>query len=452
MRYLPHTPDDVREMLAVVGVSSLDELFGPIPESLRMVRPLDLPEALPECRLRFEMEKLAGTNLDAGSMACFAGAGIYNHYVPAAVGQLLVRSELYTAYTPYQPEVSQGTLQAVFEYQTMMARYLAMEVSNASLYDGSTATAEAVGMALRIHRNKRPVVVIAGHVHPEYLGVVRSYLTSPDETIRRVPAGDDGRVDPGALREAMGPDVAAIVVQHPNFLGLLEDLAVLRDAATRHEALLVTTFSEALAFGLLKPPGAFGADIVVGEGQSFGMPVSYGGPLLGILTTRKTHVRSMPGRVVGLTSDRHGNDAYCVTLSTREQHIRREKATSNICTNEGLCAMSAAIYLSLLGNDGIAKLARLNHHASLHLARRLAAIPGVSLPYAGSAWFNEFAVDLPLPAAEVCRRMAPKGILAGVPLSRFFPEQDRRMLVAATELCSGSEIDRYVEALGAACA
>jgi glycine dehydrogenase subunit 1 len=439
-------------MLDVIGVKSVDELFGSIPETLKLNRPMDLPTALPECRLRFELEKLASVNRDAGSMPCFAGAGIYNHYVPAAVGQLLLRSEFYTAYTPYQPEVSQGTLQAIFEYQTMMARYLAMEVSNASLYDGSTATAEAVGMALRIFKNKRPVVVIAGHVHPEYLDVVRSYLTHPEETLRLVPGGSDGRVDMAALDAAMGPEVSAILVQHPNFLGLLEDLARLRETATKHESLLVTTFSEALAFGLIKAPGAFGADIVVGEGQSFGMPVSFGGPLLGVMTTRKAHVRSMPGRVVGLTSDRHGNDAFCVTLSTREQHIRREKATSNICTNEGLCALSAAIYLSLLGNDGLSKLARLNHHASRHLAGRLAAIPGVSLPFGQSPWFNEFAVDLPISAAELCRRMADGGILAGVPLSRFEPGQERRLLVAVTELCSGSEIERYVAAFGAACA
>ncbi len=451
MRYLPHTPEDVREMLDVIGVSSVDELFSPIPESLRLKRSLDLPAALPECRLRSELETLASSNSDAGKMSCFAGAGIYNHYVPAAVGQLLLRSEFYTAYTPYQPEVSQGTLQAIFEYQTMMARYLEMEVSNASLYDGSTATAEAVGMALRIFKNKRPVVVVAGHVHPEYLGVVRSYLTHPEETLRMVPAGPDGRVDLGALESAMGPDVAAVLVQHPNFMGLVEDLQKLRDTATKHEALLLTTFSEALAFGLLKPPGAFGADIVVGEGQSFGMPVSFGGPLLGIMTTRKATVRSMPGRVVGLTADRHGNDAFCVTLSTREQHIRREKATSNICTNEGLCALSAAIYLSLLGNDGVSKLARLNHHASRHLARRIADVPGVSLPFGGTPWFNEFAVDLPLPADEVCRRMLEKGILAGVPLSRFAPGQEHRLLVAVTELCPGSEVDSYVDALRAVC-
>ncbi len=448
MRYLPHTPDDVREMLDVIGIRDLSELFAPIPEELRLDRDLELPEPLPECMLRYRLEGMAGLNTDLTRLSSFAGAGIYNHYVPAAVGQLLLRSELYTAYTPYQPEVSQGTLQSIFEYQTMIARLLGMEISNASLYDGSTSVAEAVGMSLRIHRNKRPRVVMAGALHPEYVEVTRTYLTDPDETLTFVPAGADGRVDLAALQLELGSDVAAVVVQSPNFYGLVEDLETLRRLTEDQGILLVVSFSEALAFGLLKPPGAFGADIVVGEGQSLGQPAAYGGPLLGIMTANRKHVRAMPGRLVGKTLDRHGNDCFVVTLSTREQHIRREKATSNICTNEGLCALGAAIYLSLLGNIGFEKLARLNHHASCYLAERLAEIPGVSLPYGGTPWFNEFVVELPLPAAAVVDRLVEEsGIVAGVPLDRFYPDAPHRLLVTCTELNSREQIDALAEAL-----
>ena len=379
MRYIPHTPEDQQAMLDSIGASDISELFSPIPRQLRLLRALELPEPLPECQLKQHMEQLAAHNCDTALVRSFAGAGIYNHYSPAAVAAVLSRSEFYTAYTPYQPEVSQGTLQAIFEYQTMVARLLGMEVSNASMYDGSTALAEAILMALRVFREKRPVVVLAGAIHPEYLAVARTYLVAPDEVLRVVPPGPDGRVDARRLEQAMDDSVAAVVVQSPNFFGLVEDVAQARAAADKHSSLLVVAFTEALAWGLLKPPGALGADIVCGEGQSLGLPTSYGGPLLGIMATSKRNVRSLPGRLVGQTTDRNSNVCFVVTLSTREQHIRRAKATSNICTNEGLCALGASVYLSLLGNEGLHKLATLNHRASLYLARALAAIPGVSL-------------------------------------------------------------------------
>ncbi len=448
MRYVPHTPEDIQEMLAVIGVKDISELFGTIPEHLQMDRVLDLPEPLPECMLNYRLEELSARNSDSTRIATFTGAGIYNHYVPAAVGQMLLRSEFYTAYTPYQPEVSQGTLQSVFEYQTMIARLLGMEVSNASLYDGSTAVAEAVGMALRIHRNKRPKVLLADSVHPEYRAVARTYLTHPDDTLQAVKMGPDGRLDQADLSAQLSGDVAALIVQSPNFYGLVEDLAALREETAAHGILLVVAFSEALSYAMLQPPGAFDADIVVGEGQSFGMPVSYGGPLLGIMATRKKFVRALPGRLVGKTIDRNGNDAFVVTLATREQHIRREKATSNICTNEGLCALSAALYLTLLGNSGLQKLATVNHHASRYLANQLASIPGVNLPYLETPWFNEFVVELPLPTATVMPRMVESGIVPGVAVERFLPEATHLMLVACTELTSRESIDKYVSLLG----
>ena len=436
MRYIPHTTEDIEEMLAVIGVSSVAELFRPIPKSLQLTRPMELPAPVPECRLLYHLEQMAAENRDTTSVSSFAGGGIYNHFVPAAVSQMLLRSEFYTAYTPYQPEVSQGTLQSIFEYQTMISRLLGMEVSNASLYDGSTAVAEAVGMSLRVFRNKRPKVLLCGAIHPEYTAVTRTHLTAPDDTLETVSYGQDGRIDFAALEDRLTAEVAAVIVQSPNFFGLIEDLPRVRALTDDHGVLLVVAFSEPIAYGLLKPPGAFDADIVVGEGQSLGMPVSYGGPLLGIMTARKKYVRSMPGRLVGKTSDRHGNDCFVITLATREQHIRREKATSNICTNEGLCALGAGIYMSLLGNQGLDKLALLNHHAARTLAEKLSSLNGISLPHAGTPFFNEFVVELPCDATSVCDQLAARGIIPGVPLGQFMPHHSNWLLVAATELNS----------------
>ena len=447
MRYVPHTPEDIEAMLSTVGAEDIASLFSPIPDELKLGRALDLPEPLPECKLKGHLEEVARGNTDAGQVASFVGGGLYNHYVPAAVGQMLLRSEFYTAYTPYQPEVSQGTLQAVFEYQTLVARLLNMEVSNASLYDGSTAVAEATGMALRISRHKRSRVLFAGPIHPEYVEVTKTYLTDPEKTLGFVPTGKDGLLDEAALAEQMSADVAAVVVQYPNFFGLLENLARARELTAAHGALLVVAFSEPLAFGLIRPPGDFGADIVVGEGQSLGMPLSYGGPLLGMMAAKKSFVRSMPGRLVGHTKDRNGEDCFVVTLATREQHIRRARATSNICTNEGLCALGAGIYLSLLGRRGLEQLALLNHHASRHLAAKLQSVPGVKLPFSGTPWFNEFVVEFRDNASDVYAKMVEKGVVPGVLLSRLMPGQEDRMLVATTELNSIEHIEKYVSCL-----
>jgi len=440
MSYIPHTPEDMERMLSTIGVDDVADLFDTIPKELHLRRAMQLPEPLPECRLRPVMEEMAHRNQAAARATSFAGAGIYRHFIPAAIGQLLLRSEFYTAYTPYQPEVSQGTLQAIFEYQTLISRLLEMEVSNASMYDGSTAMAEAVEMAIRVFRGKRSQVVLAGAIHPEYVEVTRANLTEPEGTLVVVPDGPDGRTDLAQLERTLGDHVAGVCVQYPNFLGLLDDLAAIRELTARHKSLLIVIFSQPIAFGLIKPPGAFGADIVAGEGQPLGLPAGFGGPLLGIMTTRKSYVRALPGRLVGKTRDRHGNDAFVVTLATREQHIRREKATSNICTNEGLCALGAAIYLSLLGKKGLAGLASLNHRASRYMASRLAAIPGCSLPYRETPWFNEFVVELPVPAAEVCRKLENEGLLPGLPLSRFLPNREKQMLVAVTEMNSAEQM------------
>lgn len=447
MRYIPHTPEDREQMLGSIGVSSIEELFHSIPEQFRLTKLLNLPEPLAECQLRMRMQELAGANRDTSRVASFAGAGIYNHYVPAAVDQLISRSEFYTAYTPYQPEVSQGTLQAIFEFQTLVARYLQMEVSNASLYDGSTALNEAIAMSLRAFRNKRPKIVLAGAHHPEYLEVARTSQMNADKFMLQVGCDASGRTDLKALADAMGPTVAAIIVQYPNFFGVLEDLKAIRELATQHGALMVVTFTEALAFGMVAPPGAFGADIVVGEGQSLGLPMSSGGPLLGLMTAKKSLVRSMPGRLIGQTEDRHGNTSYVITLATREQHIRRAKATSNICTNEGLCALMTTIYMCLLGKQGLEKVSRLSHQASVALANELRAIPGVKLPYAQTPWFNEFVVELPVPAADVLEKLAARDIVGGVALSRFFPDMPNRLLVTCTEQNGRTQIARFVEAL-----
>lgn len=443
MRYIPHTPADEKEMLDAIGLDSVEELFASIPDSLRLARVLDLPPAAPECKLRAELEQLATMNKDATKVATFAGGGLYNHYVPSAVAAVTSRSEFYTAYTPYQPEVSQGTLQAIFEYQTMQSRLLGMEVANASLYDGSTAVAEAASMAVRISRGKRPKIVLSGAIHPEYVEVLRTYQVSPDDSLVVVPAGANGTTDLAELERALTPDVAGVVIQSPNFFGLVEDLEASGKLVSEHGALLIAAFSEPLAFGMLRPPGDFGADIVVGEGQSLGLPVGFGGPLLGLMATRKKFVRAMPGRVVGMTRDRNDNQCFVITLATREQHIRRARATSNICTNEGLCALAAAVYMSLLGNVGFEKLARLNHNASLFLAKELSRIPGVSLPFGETPWFNEFVVDLPRLATEICAALAEHDLVAGVPLSRFYPEQENRLLVTTTELNTREQMERY---------
>ena len=447
MRYLPHTEDDLRSMLERIRVESVDALFDSIPEHLRLDRNLNIPEGLDEPSIVRHLSSLAAANRGAHETRSFTGAGLYFHHSPAAINELLLRPEFYTAYTPYQPEVSQGTLQAMYEYQTMVCRLLGVEVSNASMYDGSTAFTEAILMARRIARGKKPRVVVTGACHPEYIEVLRTYLLDHEESLVQVPPGPDGRVDAAATAAALDGTTAALAVQSPNFFGIVEDVAALADVVRDAGTLLVVSFTDATAFGLLEPAGAQGADIVAGEGQSLGLPVSLGGPLLGILGARKKYVRAMPGRLVGKTTDRRGETGYVVTLSTREQHIRRERATSNICTNQGLCALGAAIYMTLAGPAGLAAVAKASHARAIALRDRLVTLPGVDEVFPGAPFYNEFVLRLPGPAGPVLDALAAQDIAGGVSLGRWDADRADQILVACTETTLPEDIDAYADVL-----
>lgn len=440
MRYLPHTAEDIAAMLRVVGADSIDALFANIPAACRRDQELNLPQPLTEWELDDHMGALAGDMAVAPDCKVYVGAGSYQHYIPAVTRQLLGRSEFYTAYTPYQPEISQGTLQAIYEYQTLTARLLGMEVANASMYDGASSLAEALLMAVRITRRKR--VAVSRLVHPYYRQVVRTYFGPTGYEVVEVPAGADGRTDLSALGDLA--DVAGVALQTPNFWGCVEDLAA---AAARVHAdagcLLVAAFTEPLAFGLFKSPGACGADIVCGEGQSLGLPPSFGGPGLGMFATRDKFIRSMPGRLVGRTVDKDGRRGFVLTLSTREQHIRREKATSNICSNQGLCATAAAMYMAALGGTGLRELAALNRDKAEYLKQALQAA-GCRVPFS-AATFNEFVVAFPPGFALRHKTLQAEGLIAGLALAPFYPELEGHYLLCATETASRADLDRLVK-------
>jgi len=439
MRYLPHTPADIAAMLAVVGVGSLEDLFGSIPADCRRTAEMQLPQPLTEWELRDHLERLSRQMAAGPEYSLFLGAGSYDHYIPAAVPFLLSRSEFATAYTPYQPEMAQGTLQGIYEYQTLTARLLGMEVANASLYDGASALAEGLLMAIRItHRNR---VAVSTAIHPLFRQVVETYCKPAGYELMEIPFDATGRTDMAALDQIEKP--AAIAVQSPNFFGCIEDLKAFAEMARKKEALLVATFAEPLAFGLFKNPGSQGADIVCGEGQSLGLPRSFGGPGLGMFASRLKYVRSMPGRLVGKTTDQNGKDGFVLTLSTREQHIRREKATSNICTNNSLCALNAAMFLATLGGTGTRQLARLNYDKSEYLKKELCRA-GFQTPFAGPT-FNEFVVKAPRGFASTYQRLLSKKIVAGLALEPFYPELHDHFLMCATEMRTRREIDRLVK-------
>ncbi len=441
MRYLPIGAADKAAMLAGIGVSSVDDLFNSVPASVFRTADYGLPEHKPEFEVEAHMRALAGRNHAAGDGPFFLGAGAYRHHVPATVDHLIQRSEWLTAYTPYQPEISQGTLQMLFEFQTQVARLTGMEVANASMYDGSTATAEAALMARRLTRRQK--IILSGGLHPHYRDVVRTY--TGDEHLVMQPASPKGQ---GDITDLIDGETAAIIVQTPDFYGHLRDVKSLADAAHANGALLIVVVTEIVSLGLIEAPGALGADIVVGEGQSLGNPISFGGPYVGLFATRQKFVRQMPGRLAGETVDAEGRRGFVLTLSTREQHIRREKATSNICTNAGLGALAFSIHLSLLGETGFVRLARLNHARATALKAALGTIGGVSV--LNETYFNELTVSLPVPAAGVVDRLAERGILAGVPVSRLEPGQPEvanLMVLAATELTGDGDIGALVAAL-----
>lgn len=447
MRYLPHTDDEIRAMLERIGVGSIDELFAPIPESHRLDRPLGLEPTLDEASLMGHLEQLANAN-DAARALSFLGAGLYDHHVPPAVDQLLMRSEFYTAYTPYQAEVSQGTLQSIYEFQTMVAELFGLEVANASMYDGASATAEAVLMARRVTKRKKAVLSRA--LHPEYVQTTRSYLENVDEDgphVELAPMTADGVTDHSALEGLIDEDTAAVVIGYPNFLGCAEDLAKIGELCRQKGALLVTATAEPYALSVLKPPGALGADIAVGEGQPLAVPLQLGGPGVGLFAAKKEHVRQLPGRLVGETVDQEMKRGFVLTLSTREQHIRRERATSNICTNHGLIALAFTIRTAMLGRRGFEQVGRLCLSRAEYLKKRIGELDRFSVA-TGAPTFNEFVVRREEgKAAPLLAALAAKGILAGVDLGRFYPERDHELLVAVTERHDRAALDALVDAL-----
>ena len=447
MRYLPLTPADRSAMLGVIGAPDIDALFVDVPAAAQLSVPIaGLTPHMTELEVERKLGALAKRNMTASDGPFFVGAGAYKHHVPASVDHLIQRGEFLTSYTPYQPEIAQGTLQVLFEFQSQVARLLAMDVANASMYDGSTSMTEAVFMARRVTR--RTVARVSSGVHPHYTAVLNTLTRfTDDEIVTRAPdfTPDD---DLAALAAAVDADTSCVVVQNPNIFGHVADLTPLADACHAAGALLIVVVTEVVSLGLIKAPGEMGADIVVGEGQSIGNGLNFGGPYLGLFATRDKYVRQMPGRLCGETVDADGKRGFVLTLSTREQHIRREKATSNICTNSGLCALAFSIHMTLLGESGLRKLAALNHARAVQLADRLGRIPGVEVVTRN--FFNEFTIRLPQEARPVVRKLAEKGVLAGVSLGRLYPDNAalaNGLVVAVTETATDADFDAFEDAL-----
>jgi glycine dehydrogenase subunit 1 len=443
MRYLPHTESDRRAMLSAIGVSSIDALFKDVPEKARLTAPVDLPLTKGELEVEREVAAMAARNRAAGSMAAFLGAGAYRHHVPSAVDHLIQRGEFLTSYTPYQPEVAQGTLQYLFEFQTQVALITGMDVANASMYDGASACAEAVMMANRVTRKRK--ALLSGGLHPHYRDTVETHARYTGFAAVSAPPDAAGTE---SLIANIDAETSCVVVQNPSAFGHLLDVSELATACQAAGALLIVVVTEVVSLGLIKPPGAMGADIVVAEGQSIGNGLNFGGPYVGLFATREKYVRQMPGRLAGETVDVDGRRGWVLTLSTREQHIRREKATSNICTNSGLCALAFTIHLSLLGEAGLTHLAELNHAKAVKLAEKLGNVRGVRV--INDTFFNEFTLRLPVPAAPIVDKLVDKGVLAGVPASRLWPDREELadlLLVTATEMNTDADMDLYARAL-----
>jgi glycine dehydrogenase subunit 1 len=443
LRFLPTSDADRAEMLSAIGAPSVDALFSSIPDRVKQAP--KLPPPLSEIEIRRWLSGLSRRTMNARETDFFLGAGLYNHYVSALADQMLYRAEWLTSYTPYQPEVSQGTLQSVFEFQTHMCLLTGLDVANASLYEGASALVEALLMAERLVRGRKRAVLSAG-IHPEYRETVRTYFGNLDLEVVEVPVAPDGATDVAALASAVNENTFAVAVQSPNFYGVVEDWSVGANAAHSRGAIAIAAVAEAVSLALLKPPAEGGADIACGEAQSLGVPMHTGGPLCGFLACRTAHQRQIPGRLVGESHDAGGSRAFCLTLSTREQHIRREKATSNICTNQGLMALAANIHMSLLGKHGLEEVALQSHAKAEYLKAAISNLPGYRIPYSRPT-FNEFLVEAPEPATGLLNRLAARGILAGVPLSRWDPSRPNAFLVAATEMNQKEEMDRLVAAL-----
>ncbi len=452
MRYLPLSDADRSAMLEVIGAASVDDLFADVPEAARLDGPIHgLPMHASEMAVERQLGAMAKKNMVAGEVPFFLGCGAYKHHVPASVDHLIQRGEFLTAYTPYQPEIAQGTLQVLFEFQSQVARLLGCEVANASMYDGSTACWEAIGMARRITR--RTKAVLSSGLHPHYVAVCKTMAKFTGDILDMATPDLIAETDIDRLIAAIDGETSAIVVQYPDILGRITDLTPIAEAAHAKGALLIAVVTEPVALGLIKSPGEMGADIVVGEGQSIGVGLQFGGPYVGLFACREKHVRQMPGRLAGETVDAEGKRGFVLTLSTREQHIRREKATSNICTNSGLCALAFSIHLTLLGEKGLRQLAALNHARAVEVAERLGAIPGVSV--ITDHFFNEFTVKLPVEARPAVHAMVEKGVLGGVSLGRLYPGVDglaKGLVVAVTEVISDGDIDAFEAALKEVCA
>jgi glycine dehydrogenase subunit 1 len=442
MRYLPLSDTDRSEMLARTGVKTVDDLFADIPQNLLLKEPVDLPRRKGELEVERILSRMSARNVSASSVPFFVGAGAYKHHVPATVDHLIQRSEFLTSYTPYQPEIAQGTLQYLFEFQTQVAALTGMEVANASMYDGSTGTGEAVLMAHRV--TKRRKAVLSGGLHPHYADLVRTLSEMSSDSVVTMQPDVAGSED---ILSQIDDTTSCVVVQSPDVFGNVRDLKPIAEKAHKHGALLIAVFTEVVSLGLVASPGSLGADIVVGEGQSIGNALNFGGPYVGLFATQSKFIRQMPGRLCGETVDADGSRGFVLTLSTREQHIRRDKATSNICTNSGLCALAFTIHMTLLGETGLKRLARVNHANAVKLADQLAGVTGVEV--LNKTFFNEFTVRLAKPAAEVVERLAEKGVLAGVPVSRLLPGAglDNLLLVASTEVNTDDDRAAFCAAL-----
>ena len=451
MRYLPLTDADRSAMLDVVGAASIDALFADVPQEARLAGPIPgLPNHASEMAVERHMAALAAKNLAAGSVPFFLGAGAYRHHVPASVDHLIQRGEFLTSYTPYQPEIAQGTLQMLFEFQSQVARLYGCEVANASMYDGSTACWEAIAMAGRVTRRKK--TILSGGLHPHYVSTAKTMAKFTGDVLETAVPSLDAAPDTSTLIGRIDGETSAVVVQYPDILGRIGDLSALAARCHENGALLIVAVTEPVALGAIRSPGEMGADIVVGEGQSIGVGLNFGGPYVGLFATREKYVRQMPGRLCGETVDAEGKRGFVLTLSTREQHIRREKATSNICTNSGLCALAFSVHMSLLGEKGLKGLAKLNHARACEVADRLSAVPGVRL--VNDSFFNEFALELPVEARPAVHAMVEKGVLGGVSLGRLYPDETglaNGLVVAVTETVTPQDIDALEEALKEVC-
>ncbi len=445
MRYIPSTENDLKAMMNDAGTGSLDEILSQVPKEIREKASLDLPPAMDELSLIRHMKGLSSKNAEGDSTPTFLGAGTYNHFIPAAVDQIISRSEFFTAYTPYQPEISQGTLQAIFEFQTYVCMLTGMDVANASMYDGASALAEAVLMARRI-RKKAKKIFVSKAVHPEYRETVKTYTSDLDIEIVEIPFDEEGKTDLKWLESKMDDDTAAVAVQYPNFFGVVEDMSAISKVTAHKGALFISATTEVVGLGILKPPSEFGVDIAVCEGQSLGNPVGFGGPHVGLFATKSEYIRNMPGRLVGETVDLDGKKGYVLTLSTREQHIRREKATSNICSNQSLCALSFAVHLSLLGKRGFRELAASNLTLAEYAREKISVIDGFSMQF-NSSTFNEFVIKTDKNIDEINKRLIDSGIIGGLSLGRFYPELDGSILLCVTEKTEIEDIDKLAEVL-----